>query len=360
MSSTHKSYGAPTSCDRRHPCQSGWSYAFVLAAVLALILSGSKAGAAISPNGEVNGLKAKFVDVNGIRTRYYEMGQGEPMVLVHGEGWSGHSSANAWSKNIAGLAKRFHVYALDKLGSGMTDNPKDDKDYNLPGEIEHLYQFIMVMKLGPVHLIGQSHGSGDILFLAVKHPEIVRSLVLCDSNTAAPPGPPTRRQEAIGNCPKEDVEEWKCRISAITRRPDLAFDDEYFEAGRFMTSQPIRQETAAKVKAGAGAPLYDMRPNNEFNAWKVPQLDRIKNEGILQMPILLYWGHDDPSAMIQNGWALYDVLGAKNPKVRMITVNNAGHFHFREYPEEFNYNVINFIDYWEKHPVASMGPAASH
>ena len=346
--------------DPRRSCSPSWPRVFAIAVALVFLLPGSKAGAGVSPNGEVNGLKAKFVDINGIRTRYYEMGSGEPMVLVHGEGWSGHSSANAWSKNIAGLAKRFHVYALDKLGSGMTDNPKDDKDYNLPGEIEHLYQFIMVMKLGPVHLIGQSHGSGDILFLAVKHPEIVRSLVLCDSNTAAPPGPPTRRQEAIGNCPKEDVEEWKCRISAITRRPDLAFDDEYFEAGRFMTSQPIRQETAAKVKAGAGAPLYDMRPNNEFNAWKVPQLDRIKNEGILQMPILLYWGHDDPSAMIQNGWALYDVLGAKNPKVRMITVNNAGHFHFREYPEEFNYNVINFIDYWEKHPVASMGPAASH
>lgn len=31
----------------------------------------------------------------------------------------------------------------------------------------------------------------------------------------------------------------------------------------------------------------------------------------------------------------------------MITVNKAGHFHFREYPEEFNDNVIHFIDYWE-------------
>ena len=308
-----------------------------------------------------NAAARKFVDVNGIRTRYYEMGSGEPMVLVHGEGWSGHSSANAWSKNIPGLAKRFHVFALDKIGSGMTDNPKDLNDYNLPGEIEHLYQFIMVMNLGPVHLVGQSHGSGDILFLAVKHPEIVRDLVLCDSNTVAPPGPPTRRQEAIGNCPKEDADEWKCRIQAITKRPDLAFDDEYFEAGKYMAGLPKSQQTVANVKAGAGAPLYDMRPNNEFNSWKVPQLDRIKNEGILQVPILLYWGHDDPSAMIQNGWALYDVLGAKNPRVRMITVNDAGHFHFREYPDEFNANVINFIEYWEHHPgVPSMKAAESH
>lgn len=32
----------------------------------------------------------------------------------------------------------------------------------------------------------------------------------------------------------------------------------------------------------------------------------------------------------------------------MIIVNKAGHFHYRAYPEEFNYNVINFIDYWNR------------
>ena len=35
-----------------------------------------------------------------------------------------------------------------------------------------------------------------------------------------------------------------------------------------------------------------------------------------------------------------------NPKVRMIVANHAGHFHYREYPEEFNRNVINFIEHW--------------
>jgi 2-hydroxy-6-oxonona-2,4-dienedioate hydrolase len=324
-----------------------WSRAVGIVVVLSFALFGGQARATVSPNGEVAGLKAKFVDINGIRTRYYEAGQGEVLLLVHGEGWSGHSSANAWSKNIPGFAKKFHVFAPDKTGSGMTDNPKDEKDFNLQGEIDHLYAFIVTMKLGKVHLVGQSHGAGDILFLALQHPEVVRTLVLCDSNTAAPVGPPTTRQQALANCPKEpDAEEWKCRIQAITARPDLAFDEEYFAAGAYMAGLPKAQETVAKVKAGAGAPLYDMRPNSEFPQWKTPQLERIKNEGILQVPVLLYWGRNDPSAVITNGWALYDVLAAKNPKVRMITVNQAGHFHFREYPEEFDYNVINFIDYW--------------
>ncbi|MGH9680324.1 MAG: hypothetical protein ACRD4Y_10270, partial [Candidatus Acidiferrales bacterium] len=36
-------------------------------------------------DGSIGGLKAKFVNVNGIRTRYYEAGKGEPMILIHAE-----------------------------------------------------------------------------------------------------------------------------------------------------------------------------------------------------------------------------------------------------------------------------------
>jgi hypothetical protein len=54
---------------------------FASLAVLALsMVSGGHAWAASAPNGEVYGIKAKFVDVNGIKNRYYELGQGEPMV----------------------------------------------------------------------------------------------------------------------------------------------------------------------------------------------------------------------------------------------------------------------------------------
>ena len=47
-----------------------------------VIVGRGRAWAASSPNGEVYGLKAKFADVNGIRTRYCEMGQGEPMARM--------------------------------------------------------------------------------------------------------------------------------------------------------------------------------------------------------------------------------------------------------------------------------------
>ena len=298
--------------------------------------------AGVSPTGSVGGLDAKFVDVNGIRTRYYEAGQGEPLVMVHGEGWSGHSSANTWSKVIPLLAKRFHVFAPDKAGSGMTGNPLNDKDYNLQGVVEHIYQFIQTMKLGKVHLIGQSNGGGVSFFLTVLHPQVVKTLVVVNSNTASPDTGPTTRQEALAKCPKEpDCAEWQCRLRAISYLPDVAFDDVFFKTGCYMASLPKSQETVKKMAAGAGEPL-----RSEFGEWKKQIHDRVRNEGLLQMPVLIYWGAKDPSAMLRNGLALFDVISARNPNARMIIASNSGHFHYREHPEEWSRNVINFIDYW--------------
>ncbi|MEW5984554.1 MAG: alpha/beta hydrolase [Acidobacteriota bacterium] len=309
----------------------------------------------VSPTGSLGGLEAKFIDVNGVETRYYEAGDGEPMVLVHGEGWSGHSSANTWVKNIPGLAKRFHVFAPDKLASGMTGNPLDDKDFNIQGEVEHMYQFIQTLKLGRVHLIGQSRGGGLAFFLSVAHPEVVKTLVIVDSGTASPRVGETDRQKVLASCPSEpDCEEWQCRLRAISFKPDEAFDDLFFQTGCYMAGLPKAQETLKKVAGGAGEPL-----RSQFNDWKTQVHERVMEEGTLQMPVLLYWGKNDPSAMLKNGLALYDVIAARNPNLRLFVSNHAGHFHYREYPEEWNQNVINFIDHWNQQPSAPAPATAN-
>jgi 2-hydroxy-6-oxonona-2,4-dienedioate hydrolase len=311
------------------------------------------AGAELTTNGEVAGLRAQFIEVNGIRTRYYEMGEGEPMVLVHGEGWSGHSSANVWSKNIPLFAKRFHVFAPDKLGSGMTDNPQDDNELNIQGEVDHIYDFIRVMKLGMVHLVGESRGGGCVFFLALQHPEVVRDLVIVDSKTAAPESPITR-EEAPSTCPKEpDWEEWKCRVRSASYLPDEAFDDEYFMAGKYMSLLPKSQQTVAKLKAGAGGELAKAEG---FHNWKAEWYARIRKQGVLQTPVLLYWGRNDPCALIASGQALYDSIAEKNPYVRMMIADNAGHFPFREYPEDFVSKVTSFIEH-ANDPQMSANPA---
>jgi 2-hydroxy-6-oxonona-2,4-dienedioate hydrolase len=322
-------------------------------AVLLSTFGAAKARAELTTNGEVAGLGAQFADVNGVRTRYYEMGQGQPLVLVHGGGWSGHASANVWSKTIPLFAKQFHVFAPDKLGSGMTGNPADDNDFNIQGEVDHIYDFIRAMKLGMVHLVGESRGGACVFFLALQHPEVVRNLVIVDSNTAVPETAATVVKGPT-QCPKQpDWEGWKCRIRTMSSAPDEAFDDEYFMAGKYMSLLPKSQETVAKLKAGAGGELATA---NGFNRWKAAWYERIRKEGVLEMPVLIYWGRNDPAAAVANGSALHDLIAAQNPHVQMIIQDKAGHFPFRESPEEFASYVTNFIVDAEKPQISANPP----
>jgi pimeloyl-ACP methyl ester carboxylesterase len=99
-----------------------------------------------------------------------------------------------------------------------------------------------------------------------------------------------------------------------------------------------------RQRAAAGDPL-----RSQFEDYKQTLLERLRNESLLPMPILLQWAVNDPQAPApKNGVALYVILTQKHPGVRMILVTKAGHSHFREYPEEFNQNILNFIEYWDK------------
>jgi 2-hydroxy-6-oxonona-2,4-dienedioate hydrolase len=300
---------------------------------------------------DVPGLHARFVNVEAlggvIKTRYYEAGSGEPLVLAHGGGWSGYYSANTWSKNIPGLAARFHVYAPDKLAAGLTDNPPSDKDYNIQGEVEHMYQFIRTMHLDKVHLIGQSRGAGLALLLAVAHPELIKTLILVDSLTISPDvGNSSSHAQLMAKCPKDRDESWKCEMRVLSFNGELAFPDDSFAPGLYMGHLPKSQTTMAKVAAGAGEPL-----TSQFNDYKKTILARLEHERVLEAPILLYWAVNDPQApALKNGIAFYQIMVQQHPQTRMLLVNNAGHFHYREYPEEFNHNVIDFIDFWTAHP----------
>ena len=98
-----------------------------------------------------------YVDAAGVRTRYYEAGDGEPLVLIHGGEFGFVCSLDCWSLNLPGLAEHFHLYALDKLGQGHTDNPRADKDYTFEAAFEHILSFLRALNIPAAHFVGHSH-----------------------------------------------------------------------------------------------------------------------------------------------------------------------------------------------------------
>jgi pimeloyl-ACP methyl ester carboxylesterase len=145
---------------------------FALLVVLAPAIALAQ-GTPPAPDGSVGGQKAQFITIDGARTRYYEAGKGPDVVLlIHGARPGGTSSANTWTPIIAGLARRYHVLAPDRLGHGMSENRKGI--YTATAEMEHIYAFLKAKSVTRLHVIGQSTGAWHAARLAMERPQMVR------------------------------------------------------------------------------------------------------------------------------------------------------------------------------------------
>ncbi len=117
---------------------------------------------------------------HGSALRWDERGAGEPLVLLHG----GLSDSRFFARNVPALAERFRVYTPDARGHGRSPD--------VPGPItpelllRDTVAFLTTVVGGPAHLAGHSLGGSTALHVALRHPGLVRRLVLI-SATIAPP-----------------------------------------------------------------------------------------------------------------------------------------------------------------------------
>ena len=82
----------------------------------------------------------------------------------------------------------------------------------------------------------------------------------------------------------------------------------------------------------------------------VPQLarqkgdtfDRLMSTGT-QRPNLIVWGLNDPTATIDQGFALYEIMVHQEPRTEMHVFNHSGHFSYREHPEAFNRLILDYV-----------------
>ena len=89
--------------------------------------------------------KIKYITIDGITTRYYEDGRGEPLVLFPGGNYASLYSLDAFTLNFEGLAKHFHVFAIDKLGQGHSGNPLHDRDWTVEALVEYTHKLLVAL-----------------------------------------------------------------------------------------------------------------------------------------------------------------------------------------------------------------------
>lgn len=118
------------------------------------------------------GAEVRWHDVKGVRTRIIEVGEGPPLLLLHGI--SGH--AESFARNVLPLSRHCRVMAVDMLGHGFTDKP--DIEYSMDALVGHVADVIETCADGKASIMGQSLGGWVGCWLAIRRPELVDRLIL--------------------------------------------------------------------------------------------------------------------------------------------------------------------------------------
>jgi pimeloyl-ACP methyl ester carboxylesterase len=110
---------------------------------------------------------------------YIEKGQGEPLILLHGNG----ENCDYFAGQMDAFAQHFHVYALDTRGHGKT--PRGDAPFSIRQFADDLLGFMDAHGIDKAHILGFSDGGNIAMIFAMKYPERVDKLILDGANLDA-------------------------------------------------------------------------------------------------------------------------------------------------------------------------------
>ena len=129
-----------------------------------------------APAAPANPEIANRIDAAGIGTNYHDVGDGHPVLLIHGSGPGVSAWAN-WRLTLPELSKRFRVVAPDMAGFGFSDRPEGIR-YGMDGWVTQAIGLLDALGIEKAHLVGNSFGGALALAMAIRDPGRIGRLVL--------------------------------------------------------------------------------------------------------------------------------------------------------------------------------------
>jgi pimeloyl-ACP methyl ester carboxylesterase len=117
-----------------------------------------------------------YADVNGLRMYYELHGAGEPLVLLHG---GGSTITTTFGAILPDLARHHRVIAVELQAHGHTADRGTPLSFEQ--DADDVAELLRVLEVDSADVFGFSNGGTTAMYLAIRHPEKVRRLVLASA-----------------------------------------------------------------------------------------------------------------------------------------------------------------------------------
>jgi pimeloyl-ACP methyl ester carboxylesterase len=180
-----------------------------------LTLGALLVGSAARPEDDPAAPRAVTVG-DGVELHYVERGKGTALVFVHGS----LSDYSYWENQLGPFARDYRAIAYSRRYN-IPNRNKPRPGYSAAVDADDLAALIRKLDLGKVHVVGHSYGAYTALFLAVKHPELVRTLVLAEAPAVPLLAHLPGDRAAVGKATLADIQERLVRpVKAAFRKGD--------------------------------------------------------------------------------------------------------------------------------------------
>jgi len=244
--------------------------------------------------------RADYANVGGLKMYYEVHGAGPPLLLLHG---GTTTIAYSFGKQMARWSRSHRVIAVEQMGHGHTaDVPA--RAFSYEQMAEDTAALLAKLKVASVDIVGWSDGGNIGLTLAVRHPELVRKLVVSGPNVRGGRDPAFEEWLENGK-----PEEWPSDIrdAYVAVSPDGA------------AHWPVLLERVKKMWLA-------------FDGWSDPELSKIR------APVMVMVGDDD---WVRTEFAVE--LHRAIADSRLYVVPGTQHPTFRQRPEWVNPVIEAFL-----------------
>jgi haloalkane dehalogenase len=267
-----------------------------------------------------------YVEQDGLRMHYVDEGDGDPVLLLHGEPtWS-----YLYRKLIPGLAEVARVVAPDYYGFGRSDKPVDREWYSYDRHYESIERFADELDLLELTIVVQDWGGPIGLRLAVEQPGRVARLVIMNTGVGAGRAPSEewlRFREFVRRVGTDLQPGQLVRITCVTELPDdvVAAYDAPFPTPESKTG-PLRfpELVPTEVDHPSAAKMLEVR--EALTRWK--------------KPALILFSDSDPIFSPRAGERLAERIPGAEPSE---TIADAGHFLQEDKGEELGIRIARWL-----------------
>jgi len=263
--------------------------------------------------------RGRRIVAGGLDTNYHDVGDGPPVLLIHGSGPGVTAYAN-WRLTMPALAEQFRVIAPDMAGFGETGRPRDYV-YSMDHWVDHALGLLDALGVERAHVIGNSFGGALALALAIRAPERVGRLVLMGA--AGTRFTLTEGLDAV----------WGYTPSIANMRGLLDI---------FAFDRTLVNDELAKLRYDASVrPGYQEAFANMFPAPRQRWVDALASDEVklraLPHDTLIVHGREDRVIPLDSSMRLLELL----PNAQLHVFGNCGHWTQIEHAARFNRLVID-------------------